>query len=465
METPSAHLVGAPRAAIAPHLPEDVCDLIIDIIMNSLLNSRKRRAFVFTALEDFELHREELNCRATLAAGACVSRAWHYPFQYRLSQHIWLSSDAQYVRLASRAYTASPSLVQEITLDPSGQALCNPSPCSCHCVIGHFGQFPSVEKLSLCGVAWRAHPQCMRPRFSAMHQHITRLALVWVHFQSVTHLRRLLESLPELRALECSHLLSDENEESLPSMARCAKLRELRILDVDKRISAFFGNVEDGAKIPPVEVLSVALYVDYLERNTVGWRRYQEVLDTYSESVRELRLMLNVQDEGFRPSMSLLVAILYHGPLIICLSPPALMLPDGLAKYKNLQKIMMVLRVTPAPRLYSCFSSLLSRISSSKLSEISLSFRPVSSYRDDISSTKLAELLDICPVLSAVDNTLARNQFMSIRRRGIRIELATAASKLSTILDDALQQGGGWEVTVRQCMPRSDAAGLLRCVR
>lgn len=87
MEPPmAAHLDRRPPASVAPDLPEDVCDLIIDIIMESLLKSRRRRTFAFAGWEDMELHREELRCRTTLAAGARVSKAWHSPFQYRLTQ-------------------------------------------------------------------------------------------------------------------------------------------------------------------------------------------------------------------------------------------------------------------------------------------------------------------------------------------------------------------------------------------
>lgn len=297
----AAHLDRRPPASVAPDLPEDVCDLIIDIIMESLLKSRRRRTFAFAGWEDMELHREELRCRTTLAAGARVSKAWHSPFQYRLTQHIWLSSDSQFARLASHAYTVNLSLVQEISMDPSGQGVCNTAPYACHCVIGLLAQFPSAAKLSLCGVAWRVHVRCRDPESLAMHQHITRLALVWVQFQSISHLQHLLQALPLLQTLECSHVFTDDDDD-LPPMPHCAALRDLRILDVDKRIAMFLGGVDerivtffggaDGCNIPSIDILSIAM-----DENFNGWLRYQELLYAYSESVRELNLMLHIQDE------------------------------------------------------------------------------------------------------------------------------------------------------------------------
>ena len=160
MEPQVSPAIESHSMATPPTLPEDVCDIIIDLIVKPLRDARRRHAFAFKVREDLELHREELSCKATLAAGARVSKAWHYPFQYRLSQHFWLTSDSQVARLASHSYTTDPSLVQEITIDPSGLCICNAAPYTCHCVVGLLGQFQSVSRLSLCGVVWRVHPAC-----------------------------------------------------------------------------------------------------------------------------------------------------------------------------------------------------------------------------------------------------------------------------------------------------------------
>lgn len=140
------------------------------------------------------------------------------------------------------------------------------------------------------------------------------------------------------------------------------------------------------------------------------------------------------------------------------------MLPGSLANYTNLQKITMVLRVTPAPRFYSCFTSLLSNISTTRLSNMTISFRPMPSCRN-ISPKGLVTLLDISPVLRTMDEMLADEQFESIHQQGVHVELATPFSELSTILDNALESTGGWEESVKQWMPHINSAGLLRCVR
>lgn len=143
-----------------------------------------------------------------------------------------------------------------------------------------------------------------------------------------------------------------------------------------------------------------------------------------------------------------------------------MMLPDTLGKYTNLQRITMVLRVTPTPRFYSCFTSLLSNISSSCLSNVFFSFRPMlPESHQDIGLQELVAMLDISPVLSAVDSILAHEQFECIQTGGIRIELATQISEMSTILDNALEPAGGWEGYVKQSMPSSTTADLLHCVR
>lgn len=159
----------------APPLPADVCYLIIDIIVKPLLDSRRRRKFVFTVLEDLELHREELRCKAALAAGARISRAWHYPFQYRLSKHLWLASSTQFANLASRSYMPNRLIVHGITVEPRGPGICNPAPYSCHRLVENLGEFTSAATLSLCGMAWIVHQGRNR---LITHQHITRLALV-----------------------------------------------------------------------------------------------------------------------------------------------------------------------------------------------------------------------------------------------------------------------------------------------
>ena len=141
------------------------------------------------------------------------------------------------------------------------------------------------------------------------------------------------------------------------------------------------------------------------------------------------------------------------------------MVPGKLAEHKKLQKIALTLRVAPVPRFYSCFALLLANLPSENISEISLSFRPMSIHGDDVCLEQLVPLLDMSPALCDLDDILMHSQFMGIRKQGVRIELVTSTSELNTIFDEALRAGGGWEASVRQCMPRSDAAGLLRCVR
>lgn len=87
-------------------------------------------------------------------------------------------------------------------------------------------------------------------------------------------------------------------------MARCSQLRELNILDVDAYISAFLGNIAHGTDAPPVETLSAALSIEFIEKDGRGWTRYQELLETYAESLRELKLMLHVHNRSFRTGAS-----------------------------------------------------------------------------------------------------------------------------------------------------------------
>lgn len=147
---------------------------------------------------------------------------------------------------------------------------------------------------------------CMDPTLLVMHHRITCLALVWVHFESIVHFRILLEALPKLDILECSHVYLDDTGDTLPPMAHCSNLRKLRILDVDERISTFLGNIEDGTHAPPVEVLSVALNLEFIATDGLRWKRYQRLFDAYAESVCELKLMLHVQNENLRSGTSFL---------------------------------------------------------------------------------------------------------------------------------------------------------------
>ena len=252
---------------VRSRLPVEVCDIIIEMMAVYLLDARRKRAFAASVSEDSTCWREELEWKATFLACSCVSRAWNlycrnHVSQFLLSNCLWLSSRTQVShfakRLRCRSQAASTLLPGEVAIAPDGWDVWNHIPYLYYCVVAIFKHLPSAEKLSLRGVWWTVRdPRCMRAL--AMHTHITHLALIKVYFEQALHLRHLLEALPSLRSLECSHVSAGETKGFAPMMARCRRLRELKIIGFDTRIWTLFVNVEHGAEPPPIEVLSFVL--------------------------------------------------------------------------------------------------------------------------------------------------------------------------------------------------------------